>query len=152
MALHRYGPDAWLVPRSQARVHRPHDHAFDRLVSRRSLIPGSAAAVAGLAALPLRGTRAAPPGGADPSPIPSVLDPSLPIHIRLPGVLHPADDEPSTITDFNGALAYAIIDGTGVGSDGESEAEYTFELDIRGMEGQYVDTEGKHRRGAFALL
>ena len=72
-----------------------------------------------------------------------------------PGVAgFPIDDEPSTITDFNGVTAYAIIDGAGVGTDTATGAtkRYTTNVDMRVMAGAYVGADGRHRHGTFGFV
>lgn len=93
----------------------------------------------------------------DPQPIPHTLDPGggLPlIHILLPGLVHPADADPSTITDFNGHVGYAIVDGIGTRTDLTTHAvtENPFEVDLRFMKGEFVSADGRHCHGAFALI
>jgi hypothetical protein len=85
----------------------------------------------------------------EPQPIPHTLSPGggLPsIHILLPGVAHPADADPSTITDFNGQIGYAIIDGTGTRTDLATGEVTTnpFEVDLRFMKGQFVGADGRN--------
>lgn len=99
------------------------------------------------------------PSTCEPRPIPHTLDPDgpgglPPIHILLPGVAHPADADPSTITDFNGHVGYAIIDGTGTRTDLTTNAvtQNPFEVDLRFMEGEFVSADGRHCHGAFALI
>lgn len=93
----------------------------------------------------------------EPQPIPHTLDPGggLPlIHILLPGLVHPADADPSTITDFNGQLGYAIIDGTGTRTDLATNVvtQNPFEVDLRFMKGVFIDADGRRCHGAFALM
>jgi hypothetical protein len=93
----------------------------------------------------------------EPQPIPHTLDPGgglPPIHILLPGLAHPADADPSTITDFNGQVGYAIIDGTGTRTDLATTevTENPFEVDLRFMKGEFVSADGRHCHGAFALI
>jgi hypothetical protein len=93
----------------------------------------------------------------EPQPIPHTLDlgGGLPlVHILLPGVVHPADADPSTITDFNGQLGYAIIDGTGTRTDLTTNAvtQNPFEVDLRFMKGEFVSADGRRCHGAFALI
>jgi hypothetical protein len=111
--------------------------------------------VAGVAALALivfvasasgRGKPGDPkpiPGGfaADFSPVPSdpfvhVLPPSLPF-------------EMATIGDFSGTIGASEIQGTARGSDGTS---YTFDTDMRFMQGVYLDATGKLQHGSFAFI
>ncbi len=95
----------------------------------------------------------------EPQPIPHTLDPDgpgplPPIHLLLPGVAHPADADPSSITDFNGHVGYAIIDGTGTRTDLTTNmvTENPFEVDLRFMKGVFVGADGRRCHGAFALI
>jgi hypothetical protein len=69
-------------------------------------------------------------------------------------VAHPADADPSTITDFNGQVGYAIIDGTGTRTDlaTSTVTQNPFEVDLRFMKGEFVAADGRHCHGAFALI
>lgn len=100
-----------------------------------------------------------------PKPIPGGTEVGLPapydfIHIFLPGPTDATtpflglpgeglDVEPSTITDFRGRTAFAVVSGTARGNDGEM---YNVEFDVRAMEGEYIAEDGSQRRGAFAFL
>jgi len=84
------------------------------------------------------------PGGfrlSDFSPVPSGAD----IHVLPPAV----GFEMSTITDFNGAIGAAEIQGTATGSDGSS---FTFDTDMRFMDGEYVGEDGRHHHGTFGFV
>ena len=94
------------------------------------------------------------PGG------PTPLAPFNLIHWLLPGpegattqVLQlPAfglDADPSTITDFDGFVAYAVLGGKARGGDGES---YDVEFDVRVMDGRYIGEDGKEHRGTFGFF
>jgi hypothetical protein len=88
----------------------------------------------------------------DPRPIPGGFDadfnlvPSDPFVHVLPPTL---GFEMSTITDFNGVVGASEIRGTARGSDGTA---YSFDTDMRFMQGMYVDTEGKLRKGSFGFI
>ena len=93
----------------------------------------------------------------DPRPIPEVLEPGpgLPdLHVQLPGIATGADTDPSTITDFNGHLGFAVIDGVGERTDLRTNARRTmpFEVDLRFMKGEFITIGGRHCHGAFALV
>jgi hypothetical protein len=88
----------------------------------------------------------------DPKPIPGGLTdefvptPTDPFAHVLPPFL---PFEMSTIGDFNGTLGAAEIQGTAHGSDATS---FTFDADMRFMQGTYVDTAGNVQHGAFAFI
>lgn len=99
-----------------------------------------------------------------PNPIPGGFDTGDPtlgvIHQFVPGPTDKVtpflelpgeglDAEPSTITDFNGYSAMAVVAGQVKGSDG---ATYDCEFDIRAYKGDYISVDGKKRYGAFAFL
>lgn len=67
--------------------------------------------------------------------------------IGLPGF--GLDADPSTITDFYGYTAYAVVAGEAHGSDRNT---YPFEADIRVMDGVYYDDNGRKREGVYAFL
>ncbi len=90
----------------------------------------------------------------DPRPIPGGMqllgDVSEVFHFFLPE----PGNEPSTITDFNGQVAVARIQGTGTGTDtvtGE-QIDLLFDADMRFMTGEYVGVDGRRHRGTFALV
>jgi len=137
--------------------HVGHAHFWERAFSRRRFVRTAAGATAlavggGLWFPDVAG--AAPVGGSDPRPIPSVLTipgfPLPPLHVQPPGF----GFEPSTITDFEGAVAAAEIRGTGIGTNtktGET-TPYTFDADMRFMTGTYVSLNGQTRRGTFGFI
>ena len=55
----------------------------------------------------------------------------------------------STITDFDGVIAAGEIQGRARGSDG---SRYTFDTDMRFMQGTYVGTDGRRRTGSFGFV
>jgi hypothetical protein len=88
----------------------------------------------------------------DPKPIPGGFNlnfepvPANPFIHVLPPLL---PFEMSTIGDFDGTLGAADIQGTARGSDGTT---YTFDTDMRFMQGTYVDVAGNVEHGAFAFI
>jgi len=62
-------------------------------------------------------------------------------------VFFPGQGEPSTITDFKGSSAAAIIDGRGTGAN----AGRAFEVDVRFMDGTFIGLDGRQARGTFAF-
>lgn len=146
------------------------------LLGRRRFLGGvAAAAVAGSAvtatasapagAVPRCG-RTFPPSPA-PKPIEFVVDngegvpePFRLIHFALPGpdgattqILElPAfglDADPSTVGDFHGFTAFAVIAGTATGGDGE---QFDCELDVRVMQGRYIGEDGNEHHGTFGFF
>jgi len=92
-----------------------------------------------------------------PIPIPGSFNPGLggpDIHFQLPG---PADNtntgriggEPSTITDFNGFIGVANVEGTGTDNNGNP---LLYEVDLRFMKGVFQGTDGNLHQGAFAFV
>ena len=125
--------------------------------SRTQFLRRGAAVVGGVAGLGLAGTATA--GGrasADPRPIPGgplidenfniTLVPANPtVHVLPPAV----GFEMSTITDFRGSVGAAEIQGTARGSDGST---YTFDADMRFMQGTYVAMDGRIRQASFGFV
>ena len=136
--------------------HTWHAGVWERPLTRRQAVATGAGAL-GVLALP-RFALGAPPS-AGPNPIPQVLDPTVPIHIQLPGYPplgspDPATNDPSTITDFNGQIGLTYVRGMGTRTDKAtgSTARLPFEVDLRFMKGEFVATDGRRRHGAFALI
>ncbi len=141
-----------------ARRPVPHIH---RCFSRRDLMKAAAGlgAASTIGALfggwRLPGALAAAPGRGVPKPIPGGLEVGGTLfHIKLPGFAQPPDDDPATITDFNGVAAYAVISGMGNRtqlSTGET-ASLPFDVDMRFMKGVFVGIDGRVHTGAFGYL
>jgi hypothetical protein len=124
-------------------------HLARSKVSRRQFLRGSAVAVGSLAGSGVFAASAFGASGADPRPIPGGFDqnfhpvPSSPfIHVLPPGI----GFDMSTITDFNGVVAAADIQGTA------NNGAFLFDADMRFMEGLYVGTDGGLRQGAFGFI
>jgi hypothetical protein len=140
-----------------------------RRIGRRRLLvgTGAAAAVVGsvgavgrvkpASATELRRAKPAPlpiPGGFDAGPPVGFVHAFLPGPVgsftpffRLPG--GGLDVEPSTLTNFKGFTAFAVLAGQAEGSDGKT---YNVEFDLRIMEGEYIAEDGSHHRGAFGFF
>ena len=86
------------------------------------------------------------PGGLVVSPSGITTVPSNPTVHVLPPVI---GFEMSTITDFNGTVAAAEIQGTATGSDA---SHYGFDVDMRFMDGEYVGEDGRHHHGTFGFV
>lgn len=123
-------------------------------LSRRQALRRGAMAVGGAAGLGLLDpsgvlgkTTAAPrpiPGGLDLTTfmyVPTGAD----VHFLLPGI----GFEMATVTDFNGVVGGSETRGTAQGSDGTS---YTFDCDMRFMEGLYVGLDGRPHLGSFGFI
>lgn len=151
--------------------------AFPTLSRRRLLTGAGAAAVAGaLGASPAEahGRSGHHHKGGDarprrilplPKPIPGGTAVGLPapldfVHIFLPGPTDATtpflglpgeglDVEPSTITDFRGRTAFAVLSGRARGNDGKN---YNVEFDVRVIEGRYVAADGSRNYGAFGFF
>src|SRR5262245_36475531 len=98
------------------RGHPGHSHFSRRALSRRSFSQVTAA-TAGLILARPRSARADEEVEPDsPNPIPGGFTFGGEFfHNLAPGVFDPVDADPSGITDFNGHIGYAIVDGTGKG-------------------------------------
>jgi hypothetical protein len=94
-----------------------------------------------------------------PIPIPGAIpdfhrDGGPDIHFQLPG---PADNtntgrvggEPSTITDFNGFLGVAHVQGTGTDNHGNT---LFWDTDLRFMDGVFKGDDGRIHQGTFAFV
>ena len=92
-----------------------------------------------------------------PIPIPGAIpnfhrDGGPDIHFQLPG---PADNtntrrvggEPSTITDFNGFVGVAHVQGTGTDNHGNT---LFWDADLRFMDGVFRGDDGEIHQGTFA--
>ena len=125
--------------------YRGHPHFWQRALSRRNFVTASGAA--GL--LAVAGPGAATSLGLDPRPIPGGFEgPGGELfHVFFfgPGA------EPSTITDFNGSVGVAAIQGPWSGGP-PSTPPRVFDTDMRFMDGEYIGKDGKHHNGAFIFI
>ena len=76
------------------------------------------------------------------------------IHVLAPRVFGPETDNPITITDFSGKIGYAIIDGSGVGTNTATgvKTHYSTNVDMRFMTGVYRGLDGRRRSGTFVFV
>ncbi len=123
-----------------------HQHYWQRSMSRRGALRYGAAAGAGVLASAILPAGASWAAGtpAMARPIPGVF-PGTPLHVQLPG----PGVELSTITDFDGVLGVADLDGVGRGTDGPG---LTFNVDMRFMQGRFVATDGQVHQGTFGFI
>jgi hypothetical protein len=134
--------------------HVGHDHFWDRALSRRRvLVAGAGGAVTAAAVLGVSQwhaglAKAAAPVPAAPKPIPQTI-PGTPFHVLFPG-----QGEPSVITDLNGAVGIAHIQGAGTGTDTQTGVSETllFDADMRFMQGTYVGVDGNFYRSTFGFV
>ena len=118
--------------------------------TRRRLLYGSAVGLGGLAGVGLLDAASVfAKSSHAPRPIPGgfsknfKLVPKHPfVHVLAPGI----GAEMSTITDFNGVVAAADMQGTA------NNGAYFFDADMRFMDGLYVGTDGKLRQGHFGFV
>ncbi|HEY3209861.1 MAG TPA: twin-arginine translocation signal domain-containing protein [Actinomycetota bacterium] len=130
-----------------------HEQRWHGPISRRAFMRTAAGAtgVALGSSLWRPGLAWAAKGSTEPSPIPGGTE--LPFgffHFFFPG--HKM--EPSTITDFNGFVGVAELEGTGVGTDPDTgdTIPLVFGVDNRFMEGEYVAVDGSHHQGLFGFI
>jgi hypothetical protein len=122
-------------------------------ISRARFLRRGAIALGGIAGVGLLDSNAAyARATGEPRPIPGGFDeffnpvPSDPlIHVLPPSV----GFEMATVTDFNGVIGAAELQGTASGSDGSA---YTFDTDMRFMQGAYVGLDGRVYEGAFGFI
>jgi hypothetical protein len=124
-----------------------YERVLNRPLSRRAMIGAGASAAAALWMSRLAGVAAwAAPGQTTGVPTPIPGDPALdPFNLWLPfpGL------EPSTIFDFKGRVALAVIDGSGTDNEGNT---FPYEVDMRFMEGEFVGQDGSLHQGAFGFV
>ncbi len=117
------------------------------------MLSRSAVALGGMAGLGLLDASSVfASATAAPRPIPGGLSlengfvPSgADFHFLPPGI----GFEMSTITDFSGVVGGSETRGTATGSDGTT---YSFDCDMRFMEGLYVGLDGRRHYGSFGFI
>jgi hypothetical protein len=140
-----------------------HAHFWERALSRRSLMQAAGAAGLALAGgrmlRPAAGWAASTGGGAEPRPIPGgfVTVDDRRWHAYPPGPSDPLDpssvmNEPSAITDFDGVMTIAQVQGTGTEESGGQSMPLPYDADMRVMAGRYVGFDGQEHRGTFVLI
>lgn len=128
-----------------ARFLVPHAGRHD--LSRRTFLKAGVASTAVIATTGILSNRSLATSGT-PSPAPSNpvfgglhvygVDPSM---------------EPSTITDFYGAVGAAVVDGTGTWKvEGKAPETLLFDTDMRFMQGVFRGTDGRSHKGTFAFV
>jgi hypothetical protein len=126
-------------------------------MSRRSFLHAAAGTFGALGAGVLWPTRSLA-AGRDPKPIPLTrVALGVPIHVNGVG---PADaaaspgNEPSTITDFDGYIGVARVQGTGTGTNTNTGETFPllFDSDMRFMQGIYQSVDGRFLDARFVLV
>ena len=126
--------------------HRGHDHFFQRALTRRVFLTG---AVASPALFGKRKSDLSPakpiPGGED------LFANGSPFHFYLPA----PGFEPMTITDFNGAVGFAQLQGHWGQMSGPGPLPagvLNWDADMRFMIGDFVAVDGKVQQGTFGFI
>jgi hypothetical protein len=116
-------------------------------LSRGQFLRRSAAAAGTVAGLALAEPLAAfgKPGSGIPNPIPGGFTIGDTVFHVMPPSL---GSEVSTITDFNGVIGAAEIQGTASGNG----TSFDFDTDMRFMQGVYVDTSGRVQQDSFGFI
>jgi len=162
----RQGREGFMIPR----VIRPfglhawnghHHHPFD--LSRRDILLKSAGAfglLVGAELIPGWGSARAGDatandiatalGGEESGlPVPVPLNPASGVHIYRVAL----GSEVSAISNFDGLVGGAIVNGTGVGhSPGGRTEQLLFSTDMRFMQGTFVGTDGNRHQGTFGFV
>jgi hypothetical protein len=129
-----------------------------RALSRRGFLRAGAAAVGALGAGLLWPARARADEVVAPRPIPGGEPAFNPftdelLHIFPAG---PPDQglDPSSITDFDGFIAEAVVDGMGTARDPGTNATHRLlhEIDVRVMQGTYKGVDHKRHEATFAVI
>ena len=112
-------------------------------------LAGAAGVAAGTGLLPVTALAANP---ANSAPKPTTIQQTLfgvTVSLTFPG---PGAD-PSSISDFNGFVAFADVQGTGTAHnpDGTTESLF-FDTDMRVMSGVYVGQDGAVHKGTFGFI
>jgi hypothetical protein len=145
--------------------HAGHAHFWQRALARRQFLR-SAAGATGLALgsglwMPVLARAAPPSSSVLPNPIPGgFVGPggelyhnfAPPVDPQLGGLPWPQFDL-SPITDFNGALGVARIEGTGtLTTSAGTTTGVPFDADMRFVKGLYVGVDGNNHQGTFGFF
>jgi hypothetical protein len=141
--------------------HRSDMPSWGQALSRRRFLR-SAAGAAGLVLGSNLLLQAKADGSFDPTPIPGgnyfLGSPGPLFHVYGPGFggdQTTVDQQPSTITDFDGVIGLAFISGMVTETNtttGEQRKLPFNDADMRFMQGVFLDTNGQERQGTFALV
>jgi hypothetical protein len=129
------------------------DRHVRHVLSRRAFLGGTAGATAatlGAGLLHPTGALAAPRCNFAPRPtVNSVTQNGQDFHLTFfgPGM------DPSTVTDFNGFVGVADVQGTGTGTNPDGTTEtLLFDTDMRFMSGVYIGQDGRVHKGTIGFV
>jgi hypothetical protein len=142
-----------LVPARRHHQPRPHLHAGRSLVSRRAFMGRAAGVAGGVVAASVLGpgiALAAKKQSSGPKPIPGGINVGGQVfHV----VGFAAGAENSTITDFNGFVGVAQVQGTGTATNPDGSTDtLLFDTDMRFMKGVYVGQDKRVHQGTFGFV
>src|SRR5262245_22242084 len=129
-------------------------HLERKRLTRRALFGSTAGATGAILGANLLQPRAAtaanPHTDSTPSPTSNKLELNgLTFSLTFPG---PGAD-PSSITDFNGFVGFADVQGTGTATNPDGTTEtLLFDTDMRFMTGTYVGKDGQNYKGTFGFV
>jgi hypothetical protein len=132
--------------------HASHSHVWDHALSRRQFIltaAGTTGLVFGAGLWRSTLAHASASGCIEPKPIPGEFPPGSGFHVFLPSDMLGQITEPSTITDFNGFIGQAHVQGTG---KDKTESPLLFDADVRFMQGVFIGVDGRHHQGTFGFV
>jgi hypothetical protein len=121
-------------------------------ISRGAFLRRGGVAVAALAGVSAVDARLALGGSAEPKPIPGGFGMGFQAVEKNPAfhVFQPLKGgELNSISDFSGFVAATEIQGKATGSDG---TKYSYDCDMRFMQGDYLDLGGQIRHGTFGFI
>jgi len=125
-------------------------HHHGQRLTRRAFLGSTAGATGALLLQPAPALAENP--HTDNSPNPSSHQETLndvTFALTFPG---PGTD-PSSITDFNGFVGFADIQGTGTATNPDGSTEtLLYDTDMRFMTGTYVGKDGKNYKGTFGFV
>jgi hypothetical protein len=127
-------------------------HAHHPLVSRRRFIGGTVSALGTvLGASVLRpGAALAKTQNATPNPIPGGTTVGGQLFHFFP---FGPGQEPASITDFNGFVGVADVQGTGTATNPDGSTEtLLYDTDVRFMKGVYIGKDGAVHKGTFGFI
>jgi hypothetical protein len=127
-------------------------HAHHPLVSRRRFIGGTVSALGTVLGASVLRPRAAlaKTQNATPNPIPGGTTVGGQLFHFFP---FGPGQEPASITDFNGFVGVADVQGTGTATNPDGSTEtLLYDTDIRFMKGVYVGKDGAVHKGTFGFI